>query len=281
MAQLRVNLLFAELSMFLTVQLLALFVGANMIDKGMAEYMPAKTAILTFGIAFLLATGILLLVLRFLKGPMSLGLFFAFVLFVGARLVFDAFVPFLYGVALAIAIVALRFWKPTVLTHNIAIFIALAGVSAKLGTLLPVLAVIVILALLSVYDVIAVFKTKHMVKMFKGMIQQGLPIGIIIPENIGLLGRSMKAVSAQKLKEKSKKAFIMLGGGDLSFPAVFAVSALAVYGWTVALAIVAGAMVGMVSIHFLLLKKEIRALPALPPIAAGSILGFLISTMLI
>ncbi len=280
MAELRTNLLFAELSMFFIIQALALYVGAIMIDKGMVEYMPAKSAVVVFFVAFLLATTVLLLVLRFLKGPKSLALFFGFVLFVGIRLVFDAFLPVLYGIVLAVIIVMLRFWKPTVLIHNIAIFIALAGVSAKLGTLLPVLAVIIILAILSVYDVIAVFKTKHMVKMFKGMISQGLPIGIVIPEDVGLLNRQMKSVSAEKLKEKSRKTFIMLGGGDLSFPAVFAVSALAHYGWTVALAIVAGAMVGMISIHFLLLKKNIRALPALPPIAAGSILGFVISAVI-
>ena len=72
----------------------------------------------------------------------------------------------------------------------------------------------------------------------------------------------------------------MLGGGDLAFPALFAVAALAQFGLIQALGVVIGAIGGIVLIHSLIVQKKFKALPALPPIAAFAILGFLISLLL-
>ena len=282
----RPKLLLSEISMFLIIQVLALIVGWKLIQQ-VELPKPPETAtelviqIAPMLIALLIATVFMLLFIKYLKGPTSSKLFFALILFVGINIVFSAFLPSLIALILTGFIIAARFMKPNVFIHNIAFFIALAGVGARLGTLLPVLAIIVLLILLSIYDFIAVFKTKHMVTMFKGMLKQGMPMGIVITENPMQFAHDIGKVSATKLRQTKKKLdFIMLGGGDLAFPALFAVAALTQFGLLEALGVIVGAVGGIILIHTLIVKKEFKALPALPPIAAFSILGFLISLLL-
>lgn len=276
----RPKLLLSEISMFLIIQVLALLVGYRLISTQQVEYLPAGQAIWTFLGAILVATVLLFLFLKYFKGPTSAKLFFALILFVGVNIVFEAFFPTLIAFILTAFIVGARFMKPNVFTHNMVFFLALAGVGARLGTMIPVVAAIILLIVLSVYDFIAVFKTKHMVTMFKGMLQKGIPMGIIIPENPMQMTHDVGKVSTTKLRQTKKRMdFIMLGGGDLAFPALFAVAALAQYGLIQALGVIVGAVGGIILIHSLIIQKKFKALPALPPIAAFSILGFLISLL--
>jgi len=281
----RPKLLLSELATFLSVQLLALFVGWRLIafqvaEFGAVQFQPAKESLISFLIAFGIATALILLFITFIKFKMAYSAFYALLIFIGTETVFSVFFPELVAIILAIAAVAIRFLLPNILTHNITFFLALAGISAQLGTLIPVLAIIPILIVLSVYDVIAVFKTKHMVQLFKGMMQQGVVMGIVIPENPADMVRPMQHAVRTKFHEEDKKQFVMLGGGDIAFPAMFAISALAQYGIASAVAILIGSLIGIVAIHLLFTLGKIRALPALPPIAGFAIAGFLISLLL-
>lgn len=284
---LRLKLLASELLLFSSVQLLALFVGFKLIkfeiaQFGAVQFQPVGESIISFLVAFAIATALILIFIKFIKLKFAYSALFAFMIFIGAGVVFSVFMPDLLAVGLAVALVAFRFFLPNVFTHNLAFFLAIAGVSAQLGTLIPVVAVIVLLVVLSVYDYVAVFKTTHMVTMFKEMSAKGALMGIIIPENLsGLSVPAHEVVKSKLEKRKSAKAspYVVLGGGDLAFPAVFAISALAQYGLVQALGVLFGSLAGILIIHYLFLRKAM-ALPALPPIAACSIIGFLISLFL-
>jgi presenilin-like A22 family membrane protease len=281
MTDFKPNLLVSESVMFLIVQFIALFTGIVMIGKPTTPpSMPVMQGLTWFFFAFIIALAIILLVIKFLK-RVSFNAFFAFIIFVGAYYVFSAFLPVLLGIVLAAAVVGIRFWKPNLITHNIAIFLGVAGVAAVLGNLLPVLAVIVILFALSIYDFIAVFKTKHMVSMFKDMLKKGMPLAIVVPERPVALTQDVTKVSKQKLRETDKKV-LMLGTGDLAFPALFAVSAFKASGsLTVALAIMAGSIIGIVFNHYLLTIKKYKVIPALPFIALFSTIGYFVAILLL
>lgn len=279
--KLRPQMLFAEFSLFLAVQLLGLWVAHTILKTIPIPKIETGPSILWFLLAFIVATALIIILLRFFKGPVAFGALFSFLIFIGSDIVFSTFLPRLIALALAIAVVGVRILWPNVLSHNFAIILAVAGVSAQLGIMLTVPAVIILLIVLSVYDVWAVFKTKHMVKMAKGLIQRGMPPTIIIPENIGALGAPIAHVRAEKLRRKADKGkFLLLGSGDLAFPLIFAVAALE-YGLQTSFAIIVGALAGILIVHYLLAKGKIRALPALPPIAAGSIIAFLISLLIV
>jgi len=148
----RPKLLLAEISMFLVIQVLALLIGYRLISTQQVEYLPAAQAIWTFLAAMVVATILLIVFLKYFKGPTSSKLFFALILFVGVNIVFEAFFPALIAFILTVFIVGARFLKPNVFTHNLVFFLALAGVGARLGTLIPVVAAIILLIVLSVYD---------------------------------------------------------------------------------------------------------------------------------
>src|SRR3989338_4464175 len=281
----RPKLLLSELAMFLSIQLIALFVGTRIIaaqvaEFGAVQFQPARESVFSFLIAFAIATAMILLFITFIKFKMAYSAFYALLIFIGTSTVFSAFFSDIIAVVLAVVAVAVRFLLPNILTHNVTFFLALAGVSAQLGTMIPVLAIIPILIALSIYDYIAVFKTKHMVQLFKGMMEKGVVMGIVIPENLADMVRPVQHAVRTKFHKEDKKQFVMLGGGDIAFPAMFAISALAQYGIVSAIAILIGSLIGIVAIHLLFTLGKIRALPALPPIAAGAIIGFIISVLI-
>ncbi|MFH1424976.1 MAG: presenilin family intramembrane aspartyl protease [archaeon] len=261
---------FSELSLFLGAQILGVYVGFSLINMGYTYVQDTGASVSSFLISFTIATLVLVLMLKFLKSHLFFKGLLAFLIFVGAETVFAVFIWEGAALLLAIALVVLRFKLPNVFMQNLVMVIAIAGIGANLGTLFSVPAVLIILAVLCIYDVVAVYKTKHMVSLFKGMVSKGVPFSLIVPESIGDVRINVKdAVPGEG-------RFLMLGTGDVAFPVIFAVAALQV-GLMSSVAVVAGALVGLLTIHLLLVSKKTGAIPALPPITFFSVIFFLIS----
>lgn len=167
------------------------------------------------------------------------------------------------------------FWfkKPRVYIHNLVIILGLAGAGSILGLELNPKIVIVLLVIFSIYDFIAVYKTKHMIKMAKEMIERGAILGLIIPLKISDFKEDLKEV---KLGGK----FLILGGGDVVFPLLLAVS-LVSEGILNSLIITLFALIGLsVSFWLFISQKTRQPIPALPPIALFSIIGYLITRLI-
>jgi len=164
---------------------------------------------------------------------------------------------------------------PTLLNHNLFIGLGLAGISAILGLSFQPEAFVILLALLSIYDFIAVYKTKHMQKMATSMLKSGTMMGLIIPHKFTNLSASLEKV-------QSGKEFVILGGGDIAFPLMFSSSLIAVYGITSSLVVAAFAVFGILLTFLLFLsQKKRKPLPALPTISFFTILGYLVVKFLI
>lgn len=255
---------------FLAIQLIGIYTGSILSETHVVEQMPTDQSIIWFATAFLIATTLLVLGLKFFKGKLFFGALFTFVIFVGSETVFEAFFPGSIAIILAALLVLIKYAVPNSITHNIAVGLAVAGIGAQLGLMLPVQAVLVLFVALSAYDIFAVYGSKHMVKLFKGLSQKGVLLGLAIPESKAHVKKTLKT-----LKPGKGSGFIMLGTGDIAFPLILAVSALE-YGILSSLLVVAGSLVGIFAVFFLL-SKDRKPLPALPPIALFSTLGFLIS----
>ncbi len=237
-------------------------------------YQPVEVGVFQFISYFLIATLLMLLFLKIFKGKFMFEIFFSGAIVFGAQgplgIVFVKFTAFLG----AIAIVALRFIYPRILTQNIAIIIGIAGISASLGMSVKPLMVLIILILLSVYDIIAVYKTRHMIKLFKGMAKRGAVLALVVPKSFSLWFNKFEII-----KPENKNEFIFLGTGDLALPIFFAISALSL-GIRFSLLIIFGAVVGFTVNHLIFInQKERKPIPALPAIAFFSILGYACSFM--
>lgn len=236
-------------------------------------FLPDPITILQFAIAFLLTTLLVIVLIKFSKGEILLVSLFTLAAWAGCQLIFNSFFSIFWALFLAIAVVILRYLIPRVLIQNLIVVLAIAGISMHFGLSLSFGKAVIILAFLACYDIIAVYQTGHMVKMFKGLIRSGAVFSLVVPEKVSGFKVKLKEV-------KPDGGFLYLGGGDLAFPAILMVSALS-YSIVSSIAIAIGAVLGLFATHLLFVtQKKRRPMPALPPIALGSILGFLVSMFL-
>ena len=275
MRLLRLKLYLSEILTFLAIQALGIFVGLRLlhIPEVQAQMKTQPIKLSDFLIAFAIGTALIFLALKAFKKGFFFKIFIGFLIFFGCLIVFGAFIPDIPAIILTIACIYFYYHRPKVLTQNIALGLAICGAGVMIGLGLTVWQVLILLAILSVYDIIAVWKTKHMIALFKGLAERGVIMALIIPSKIKDTLTDLKQV-------KPGEEFLLLGTGDISFPIIFAVSALKFSLWS-SIAVILGALLGITFIHFVFIaRKERKPVPALPPIAVGSAIGFFISLLL-
>jgi len=218
----------------------------------------------------LLGTIMLILALRTIRKPALFQALFTFAMLSGAWFIADIYLePELALVAGSLVILSRFAWK-SVLTANLSLVIGVAGIAAAIAADLTPTAVIVLLAALSFYDIVAVYRTRHMVKMFRALTSRGVVLAFVLPP------LRLRDILARATGETPGRG-MLLGTGDVALPAMLAAAALRV-GVVPAVASLAGAAAGFALMFMLFLAQPARApMPALPPIALGSILGYLLS----
>lgn len=263
-----------ESIIFLATQLLGLYTAWKLYNiPEMQEIIEEQDiSILRFLIIFFIGTAVIFLLTKIVKRKGIFGVFFYLMVFFGSLVFFDTFLPIYLTLSFSSLLPAARYFYPNVITHNLAIVISIIGASVYLGLGLSSSQVLILLIVLSVYDVIAVHSTGHMVSMFKNMAKGGAIFSLIIPSKF----RNLNA----KIKNKGIKTtgeFIYLGTGDLAFPLIFAASLLK-ENITASFFVIFGAFLGVNLIYLYFYITRIRKpIAALPPITFGCILGYLLS----
>lgn len=268
-----------QAALFGSVQVLALLVASQMarrpdIPQPVAAPMSAADILLIFAIATLI-----LLAFTRLKpagSALAIRILWFVALASGANILFDAFLPKDISILLAILLVFLYAKAATVELHNFTLVLAISGIGALLGSQIQPISAVFILLFLSVYDVIAVYKTGHMVEMAKRFIKSGVIPGIVV-----FIGqRKPEALWVNNIAPGEEA--VILGTGDLVLPAVLAASAWTFTSPVSGIIVAFGALAGLFLMHLLFFsQKERRAMPALPPIAAGAVAGFLVSMLIV
>lgn len=228
----------------------------------------------SFVFSVALATVFFLLLIKYLKlKPLKEKIYkflFLFTSFFSGTIFFESFFP----QPLSFILISLFiFWWikfPNVLNQNLLVIFGIAGVGGLLGLSLDPKMMILILVLFSIYDFLAVYKTKHMVEMAKEMVEQKVFFGFIIPSDFISFKESLKRV-------QPGGKFFILGGGDVAFPLLFSVSLLP-SGLLNSIFVSVFSLFGLfANFYFFLKQKERKPIPALPLISVFSIIGYLIT----
>ncbi|MBN1941649.1 MAG: hypothetical protein JW772_05745 [Candidatus Diapherotrites archaeon] len=255
------KLLLQLVGLFIIAQAIGLFVGYNLIagiESGDIEQPgfvndnpddPINAIGLVLYILF--GTVVFLIALKFFKGGHFFKAFELFIVFITAWIVFEFALGEPAGITLAILLVISRLvWKKKIWLRNLTALIATSTVGALVGVTLGVIPVIIFIILLAAYDYIAVFKTKHMVTLAKGISGKNLAFTLAMP---------------------TPKHTFELGTGDFVVPLAFATSAMRdsmALGFPnyfiIALLILFGSIVGLFFTMEYLQDKIGKALPALP-----------------
>ncbi|MBI5036853.1 hypothetical protein HZC09_05945 [Candidatus Micrarchaeota archaeon] len=239
------------LGSFALAQVLGLAVGGLFASRelGIVENPSDPSNALYFFGGILLVTVLMLLVLKYYKGKLLFIAMETVLIFVTSDLFLSLFLPGIYAAGIAFALVALRHVYPK--ARQALILSASVIVGALLGSSLDFLPVLLFVVLLSSYDFVAVFMTKHMITLAKALDNQKNNFTVAF---------------------RHKKDVVELGTGDFVVPIVLCVSASQAFGIAPALFAALGATAGLASLLFFMEKKK-GYYPGLPPVVFGALLA--------
>ncbi len=207
----------------------------------------------------------------------SFKLFLVLIVFSGTSMVASALLSPPWDIWTTFLVVAPFLFIRNVLVHNIGIVFGVAGVGFLLGLSISPWTAVIIMVILSFYDIISVYVTKHMVKMAKAMMESGATFGFIIPSRMS--GFFFHKKEAQTQVGQSGQ-FMILGSGDIGLPVVLA-SSVVRYSLNGAITVAAFSLAGLFVTHLIFVnQRERKPMAALPPIATMSIIGYLISLVI-
>lgn len=261
-------------------------------------------------IMILVGTGILFILIRFSLGNVW-KYWFMFSVWITVAIALGVYIPSKWiAITLGLILALLKVFKKNIITHNISEIFIYTGITIIILPLLNLVSAFGLLVLISIYDMIAVWKSKHMIKLAKFQTNSKLFAGISIPydregnsriqlkemENIGKSKKATSVKTAAKIKKSSTSEdtsdtgkSAILGGGDIAFPLMFGAAVMEylilneglskglALSYTITIPILAGASL----LGLLLLAKKGKFYPAMPFISAGCFLGYGIIALLI
>jgi len=252
--------LLALSSIYILTMLIGLTVGVDLdhkinvektIQPVVANPEDAKTGVNIMG--YILAATLVLHVLikkgfkRILKlvvySGLTMGSYLALSVFIGPNAFY----------AVILLLLALKKGNRLLFT-NLMLVLAVSGIGGILGASLDYKPTLILLILISAYDFISVFITKHMVTLAKA-VDKGIPLMVAVPAGKKTLG---------------------LGTGDLVMPLTFCITVMKKFGIVSSLATMGGGLIGLLSLYYISNKKKKVVLPAMPPIALGLIITLLV-----
>jgi presenilin-like A22 family membrane protease len=235
-----------------------------------------QESIISIVIALFIAV-VLMLFLMKLKAETFLRTWFTIVVILGISIALNAFiikVPYaaIISVIIAIPLGILKIFKRNMLVHNATELLIYPGIATVFIPILNLWAIIILLVLISIYDIYAVWHAGFMQKMAKYQIQKlKLFSGFFVPymkkEDRLILSKSKSMNEKNKKIKKIKVNLAILGGGDVVFPIILAGVVLRTMGLWQAFTITAGATLALA---FLFYKSEKgKFYPAMPFITIG------------
>ena len=153
-------------------------------DNGMSAWQ--------FIILFLLATAILLIILKYFKKPWLIKGLFYLAIFEGLWIFSQAYFDWPHYIVVVIVIILFWLIYQNILIHDVVIVLAISAISVIFGVNFMPSTLVIILLLLAFYDFWAVYKTKHMVKMFRGLAEAKVHFALIVPQRFKGLFKKVK-----------------------------------------------------------------------------------------
>ena len=233
-----------------------------------------KISLFSIIIAFVIAIIVMFILMTF-RAEFFLRLWFFFVITLAIGITLNALLlgvenSSLIALALALPFAFFKVYKRNIILHNATELAIYPGIAAIFVPLLNIWTIVLLLILISIYDMYAVWHSGFMQKMAKYQIQK-LKVfsGFFIPY-IGKKERDLMARAAKSKTKSSQKIRVnvaILGGGDVVFPIILAGVVLRTLGLTEALIISVGATLALAGLFYA--SEKGKFYPAMPFISAG------------
>ena len=239
-------------------------------------------------VAVIVGTILVLLIIKF-NSRIIWQIWFFIAVVLCLTVSFAGFIPRTVALVIAVLLGIFKVFKPNLYVHNFTEVFMYGGLAAIFVPIINVTSGLIILALISAYDIYAVWKSKHMVKMANFQSESQVFAGLLIPyrsakgkTKIGFIKRAANEVKAGKTVKKVEIRNAVLGGGDVGFPLIFA--GVVMKNLMLADSVLAGFLktliipvfVTIALTYLLFMAKKDKFYPAMPILSAGCIIGYLI-----
>lgn len=228
-------------------------------------------------IAILIGTALLLLLIKY-KKIILWKLWFFLSVAITLTIALAAFIDEVVAISLAVVLGLAKIYRPNIFVHNITEVFIYGGLAAIFVPMINLFSAFTLLFLISLYDLYAVWKSKHMIKMAKFQTSTGLFSGLFIPYK--KKERITKKIT-KKVRVKVRNA--ILGGGDIGFPLIFTgvvMKSLINSGIIRYIAFFESLVVTFsvaVALFWLLMRSEKdKFYPAMPFLTIGCFVGYII-----
>jgi presenilin-like A22 family membrane protease len=283
--------------LFAVAQVLGILVGSGLIEAAKAipelnefnvspinePQSPLNSIIFIAYIIF--GAAMFIFLAKYYKGVMLFRLLETLVIFSASFIVFFVLLlayanrefesAFMAASALSLLLAAGKFFIEQV--KNPAAVISSAGVGALFGFSIGFLPTLLFVVLLSIYDYIAVFKTRHMLLLAKEFTSRSLSFSITAKSPLPAGAKTAKVSAGGRQTQPSKPPEgerLDLGTGDIAIPIMLSVSAYSLGGYAGgmlnSIAVMAGSSIALLFLLNLVSRKKIF-LPALPPLCLGGL----------
>ena len=292
------NVTFLLLGLFLMSQVVGLgtinkYIKTGVDEEGKLIILHADTAIgeqpeveektysfIPIIIAILAGTALLLVLIKFELRRFWKFWFFLSV-FITMAVAFGVYVPILYAWIIALVLALLKILKPNPIIHNFTEMFVYTGITIIILPFLNLVSALVLLGAISVYDMIAVWKSKHMIKLAKFQTKNKMFAGLMLDYGKNVPDYDTKA---KKVPVKGGRRTAILGGGDIAFPMMFSAAVMEhlilVYNVEKLMALMQTLIIPFfvgIALFILFVKGEKgKFYPAMPFLSIGCVIGLLV-----
>lgn len=190
-----------------------------------------------------------------------------------------ALIAFLFAIPLAYV----KIFKRGMYSHNLTELIIYPGIASIFVPLLNIWSIVLLLILISLYDMYAVWHSGFMQKMAQYQIEKlKVFTGFFVPYSGKKSNEKItvkpKTKASKKKQESTKVSVAILGGGDVVFPLILAGVVFNTWGLLSALIIAVGATAALGGLFWL--SEKGKFYPAMPFITFGCFIALGIAYLL-
>lgn len=236
----------------------------------------------------LVGTALLFLLIKFHAGSLW-KYWFLLSVFLTLAIAFGVYVSIPIAIAVAAALAAWKVYRPNVIVHNLTEVFIYTGIAIIFLPIFSLFSAVILLILISLYDMFAVWKSKHMIALAQFQTNSKIFAGLLLPYHLEGKGQATTSRRGKKKGKLVEERTAILGGGDIAFPLLFSGVVMADLFQTTQLPKLAVFLttsiipaVCTISLFLLLYyAKKDKFYPAMPFLSLGCLVGYGIVSVLV
>jgi presenilin-like A22 family membrane protease len=259
--------------------------GTTTSPSGEVTQIPAVSSlgpILIYFFTVIIALGVVLFIIPLSKLKLIFKSIYAFLFGWSGFVISILWLPLFASIGIALVIGLAWFFYPKVWLQSLVMVSAMVALGAVFGRFISPWTVMIIVAVLALYDFLAV-RFGYMMWMTNKLSETTALPAFVIPYRFPEWATSLKpSLIASIMQEKpEERKYSILGGGDIGFPLLLVASVYYSRGFDNAIIISIFSLVGLGSAYWIQGKfLKGKPIPALPPIAVLSTIGLVIINLI-